>query len=397
MMASDGKRPTVVMVSAGVAMIVLAVAVVAVAAPLPAGLADENEVSVSGVSSGGYMAVQLHVAHSATFKKGAGVVAGGPFFCAEGSISNALGRCMAHGSPIPVAHLVSTTTSWAQSGLIDPVSHLAASKVYLFTGRHDTVVKSGVVDDLHAYYRALVPDAQIVLKNDLPAEHAMVTDDFGSACPTLGDPFINDCDFDLAGAILQHLHGPLAPRNDGALGGRLAEFDQREFATGHGLGAGGWVYVPADCTATSKCTLHVALHGCKQNGGDIGDAYARRTGYNRWADSNRIVVLYPQTGAGATNSCWDWWGYAGADYAKKSGAQVAALKAMVDRLTGTATAGTEPRCHTATNLGHVWAGRATMAWGAIFARGSGESLGWWFGTTTLKEDPPGHFALGTCS
>ena len=56
---------------------------------------DKTQTSVSGLSSGGFMAVQLHVGHSATFAKGAGIVAGGPFYCAEGSIVNATGRCMA--------------------------------------------------------------------------------------------------------------------------------------------------------------------------------------------------------------------------------------------------------------------------------------------------------------
>jgi hypothetical protein len=64
----------------------------------------------------------------------------------------------------------------------------------------------------------------------------------------------------------------------------------------------------------------------------------RNTGYNRWADSNNIVMLYPQTSLAATNSCWDWWGYDSANYAKKSGPQMAAIKAMVDRV----SSGTPP-------------------------------------------------------
>jgi len=31
-------------------------------------------------------------------------------------------------------------------------------------------------------------------------------------------------------------------------------------------------------------------------------------------------------------ACWDWWGYTGAQYHTKSGAQVRAVKAMLDRL-----------------------------------------------------------------
>ena len=46
---------------------------------------DQSQITLSGFSSGGYMAVQLHVAYSNTFK-GVGVIAGGPmraiFVCA---------------------------------------------------------------------------------------------------------------------------------------------------------------------------------------------------------------------------------------------------------------------------------------------------------------------------
>ena len=49
---------------------------------LPALNIDKTQTTVSGLSSGGFMAVQLHVAYSATFKKGAGIVAGGPFYSA---------------------------------------------------------------------------------------------------------------------------------------------------------------------------------------------------------------------------------------------------------------------------------------------------------------------------
>jgi hypothetical protein len=52
------------------------------APPLPSLTIDPSEVSVSGLSSGGFMAVQAHVAYSATFKRGAGVVAGGPYYIA---------------------------------------------------------------------------------------------------------------------------------------------------------------------------------------------------------------------------------------------------------------------------------------------------------------------------
>jgi len=80
----------------------------------------------------------------------------------------------------------------------------------------------------------------------------------------------------------------------------------------------------------------VAFHGCKQTVATMGNAHIRSAGYNSWADSNRILVLYPQ--AAATwmnpNACWDWWGYDDRSYAERSGHQMRAVKRMTERLTG---------------------------------------------------------------
>ena len=299
---------------------------------------DKTQTSVSGLSSGGFMAVQLHVGHSATFKKGAGIVAGGPFYCAEGSITNATGRCMASPTGIPTSTLVNTTNSWASAGSIDPVANLQSSKVYLFSGSIDSTVKPGVMDALKTYYNSFVPTANVIYKKDIAAEHAMITDDFGSACSTKASPYINDCNFDLAGAMLGHIYGTLNPRNSGTLPeGNFVEFNQSQFITNHGMAPTGWAYIPQACTTGTQCRLHVVLHGCQQNVTLVQQKYVRNTGYNRWADTNNIVLLYPQTSTAATNSCWDWWGYDSANYAKKSGPQMAAIKAMVDQLSAGST------------------------------------------------------------
>lgn len=326
------KRRWMMKMSMGAALAALVGHAAVAAVPLPALGANTAEVSVSGLSSGGFMAVQLHVAYSATFKRGAGVVAGGPYYCAEGSIVNATGRCMSHTSSIPVSTLVNTTNAWAASGAIDPVANLAGSKVYLYSGTSDNTVKQAVMNDLKTYYQSFVPSANTFYKNNIGSGHAMITDDYGGSCGTTASPYINNCGFDLAGDILQHLYGPLNARNNGTLSGAFTEFNQSAFITGHGMAATGWIYVPQSCASTS-CRTHVVLHGCKQNYTDVGDRYVRNTGYNRWADTNNIILIYPQTSTAATNSCWDWWGYDSANYAKKSGPQMAAIKAMVDRVT----------------------------------------------------------------
>ena len=78
-----------------IATLVIAARVVAAPAldELAAGVVlDPGRISVSGISSGGFMAHQFHVAHSEHIV-GAGIVAGGPYFCARGNIVDAVSRC----------------------------------------------------------------------------------------------------------------------------------------------------------------------------------------------------------------------------------------------------------------------------------------------------------------
>jgi hypothetical protein len=69
--------------------------------PLGSYNAAPTETSVSGVSAGASMAVQLATAFSSIIK-GVGVIAGGPFGCAFGSLNNAVSTCMT-GSPRPTS------------------------------------------------------------------------------------------------------------------------------------------------------------------------------------------------------------------------------------------------------------------------------------------------------
>jgi len=119
------------------------------------------------------------------------------------------------------------------------------------------------------------------------------------------------------------------------------------------------------CSTT--CKLHVVLHGCKQNISDVQQQYVRNTGYNRWADTNNMVMLYPQTSTAATNSCFDWWGYDNANYAKKSGPQMAAIKAMVDRVSsgGTTNPPVDLPAPTGVSTSGATASSMAIAWNAV--------------------------------
>jgi len=322
------------------ALLALAIFGAQAAEPLPALHASREGITVSGVSSGAYMAVQLHVALSASIA-GVGAVAGGPYYCAQGSLFTALYNCMTPGwwTPMPRPEfLKSEADTFASTGQIDPTSHLSKSRAWLFSGSNDRTVYPTVVQALRDFYAGY--KASVVLVADKPAGHAMVTEDAGNACGTTEPPFIVDCDYDAAGELLGFLLGKLEPRA-AKEGGRLLRFDQNAYAGGDAKGismdAEGFVYIPQRC-ATERCRVHVVFHGCRQGAADIGERFVREAGYNRWADSNGLIVLYPQAIERYSfftfnpRGCWDWWGYTGAAYHTKSGAQIRAVKAMLDRL-----------------------------------------------------------------
>ena len=283
------------------------------------------------------MAVQFHVAHSATVK-GAGAIAGGPYYCAQGSFWTAYFNCMDPGMFVPLpsaAFLRSQTEALSKAARIDPTANLAGSRAWLFTGTKDKTVRRVVVEGLYGYYSLYKADAVIV--RDKPAGHAMVTENAGSAdCAASAPPFINDCDYDAAKELLQHLLGKLAPAA-AKQSGRLLRFDQKPFgARAIGMDDEAYVYIPKACESAS-CRVHVAFHGCRQGISVVGDAFVRDAGYNRWADANRLIVLYPQAIASYwwpynPRGCWDWWGYTGAQYHTNEGAQMRAVKSMLERL-----------------------------------------------------------------
>ena len=306
---------------------------------MPALHAQATGVTVSGVSSGAYMAVQMHVAHSASVA-GAGVIAGGPYYCAQGSVFTAFYNCMTPGwwTPLPpTATLKAQTDALSLSRQIDSVRHLENSRAWLFTGSNDHTVYRPVVESLRDFYAGY--KVQVTLVADKPAGHAMVTEVRGNKCGSSEPPFIVDCDYDAAGVLLQSLLGKLNARAEKEAG-RLVRFDQSPYGNADvSMDATGFVYIPQRCEK-ERCRIHVAFHGCRQGASEVGDEFARYAGYNAWADTNHLIVLYPQVIKRFSpftwnpRGCWDWWGYTGLDYHTQAGAQIRAVKAMIDRLAG---------------------------------------------------------------
>jgi hypothetical protein len=86
----------------------------------------------------------------------------------------------------------------------------------------------------------------------------------------------------------------------------------------------------------------------------VNDAVYDKGGYNKWAETNKLIVLYPQTEPIGTLplgdnplGCWDWWGLSDAlpgnrEFARKTGYQISAVKKMLERLKQGPTLGGSP-------------------------------------------------------
>jgi poly(3-hydroxybutyrate) depolymerase len=339
---------------------------------------DPVQTTVSGLSSGAFFAHQFHVAHSSIIS-GAGVIAGGPYGCAE-IVANpylpwttlnrlaaaTLGCTHVLGSRFwgltvdpPSAAEASTLIAAAEiAGRVDQTSNLENDRVWIFHGAGDRVVPAGVSQALADLYRDLGLATDALRIEDDPATqkaaHGLPVDQFRGesnfpvrSCGEHAPPFIVECGFDAPGEMFKHLYrGTIdnAP-GDPEAGGTLAAFDQREFThelASSSFSAVGYIYIPHQCRA-GVCRLHVAFHGCRQNVGSpeqggVHDDFVRDAGYNRWASANRIVVLYPQLTASRSNpnACWDFWGYTGDAYLERSGVQMNAIRLMIEQLTSRA-------------------------------------------------------------
>ncbi|HEY2031150.1 MAG TPA: PHB depolymerase family esterase [Myxococcales bacterium] len=343
-------------------------------APLSSYNVNPATVSVSGLSSGGFMAAQLGVGYSGTFQTGFGVFAGGPFDCAR---NQSYTMCMNNITPsitTPEANM----TSWSGTQ-INALANLSSRRFYGWYGGMDFTVGANPMNQLKSELQAKGITAANTSWNTLAsAGHTFPTNVAGSgdnACGSTSSPYVSNCGYDGAGAVLQWMYGTLNPPAT-QLGGTLLQFDQTKFiGQGSGMDTTGYLYVPAAC-ATGPCRLHVSLHGCLQTHSNIGMTYVNNTQYNNWADTNGIIILWPQAlpdnTAHATpdqgslanpNGCWDWIGWYGSNFDQVGGAQMAAIVAMVNQITSGFSASI-PAAPTAVKVGAVTNTTVALSWTA---------------------------------
>ncbi|CAF1184393.1 unnamed protein product [Adineta steineri] len=352
-----------------------------------------TDVTVSGFSSGGAMATQLHFALSNDIS-GCGVLAGPPYYCGGNGMTMAI--CLnGPASFISVSAMQTALNSNALYRNIDSLSNIRNDPVYAFSGKYDTVVLPGIATLNEQLYTRF--GANVKTNFNMLAHHGFPTDNFGGKCDELNKPnFINNCNFNLAYDMLNHLYGGnlLKPDRNSqtSLTGNMFLFDQVGFmntplslitsqnpssiksqwieknmilyslrngeqptlnlfnltianaseirttmarSSLSGFDKQGFVYFPSACIRGQKCSIHVALHGCQMGKSYIGDVFVTKAGYLEVAELNNIIVIFPQILASTAfpinaMGCWDFWGYSSIYYATRSGPQISGIKKMID-------------------------------------------------------------------
>lgn len=308
---------------------------------------DPDSTSVVGVSSGGYMATQLAVAWPSRIA-GLGVLAAGPWGCARGTLSLALGQCMyTRLGPPDMAALEARHRDYLERDLVGDIEALSSLRVFVWQGGEDDVIAPELGRALEEQFSGWLADPETQLRYletdsaghgwPIGATHLAPSDQ--DDCGSGSAAYLLSCDLDIAGEVLTWLHGDLSfPAHDVIPAGNLTRFDQSVFGS-KGFADSGYLFIPEGCEA-GGCELTIALHGCGMASETLGETFVRHNGLNAWADVNHRVVLYPQAKTSMANpqGCWDWWGFTESTWQldplhdSRQGTQVEALMGMIDRL-----------------------------------------------------------------
>jgi len=252
-------------------------------------------------------------------------------------------ECMSISTLLDPSILAAQAQKYAANNEIDALGNVTRQKYYLYSGQSDYTVATDVVKAIELVMRKLgTPASNFAREYSLNAGHGVPTLHYGVPCADSKTPYINDCGYDGAGAIFTQLLGKLAPKGQQVLANWQSLYTYDFVPSGwtdYGLSLGDYarVYAPTACQAGQRCRLHVVFHGCSQGESFLGDQFYKNTGYAEWAETNNIVLLFPQ---GASNpllnnplGCFDWWGFdSGAAYATRNGPQMVTFHNMAQYL-----------------------------------------------------------------
>lgn len=308
-------------------------------------LAPAGTLTISGISSGGFMAAQMATIYSDQYA-GVATVAGGVFFCAEnkfrknliafgnagflhfGLDSNMMLRSMGLSFlkssndqwvvPLPTNPIYQSVSVcmgrpegahqpdmlidgkfrpmnldflkvFEELKLIAPTANIAKQRVLIYQGKGDEVVRPAMADKLQEFYQRLGVSSsalKVILgegNHNFPTSRKDAID-----CKLSRVPYVASCDRDLAGEILEHTLGRKLNRAKF----NILNFRRIEQKNAPGsLATYGYIYANPFCVANpTACDLHVALHGCQMND-DYDENFQKL--YEQKIQVARMLVVTP--------------------------------------------------------------------------------------------------------
>lgn len=279
--------------------------------------------SISGISSGGFMAAQMGVIHSDRISA-VGTVAGGVPYCAgdhfpvrynqtlsaglllvrlndtllrspaafvmksvgqylkeliriapENPTYQAVGVCMAqpeltHAQGADEPMNLEFVSAFRKEGLIADPANIASQRVFVYHGEKDDVIGVAMQERMREFYERFgVSRGNLALERGI-GSHNFPTDrppgpGGGIACNAESVPYLASCGNDVAGKILKHslsreLSRGRFPRSN------LYKISQKTALHTSSVAEYGYLAASKRCLEQpGRCGLHVALHGCKMS------------------------------------------------------------------------------------------------------------------------------------
>ena len=247
-------------------------------------------------------------------------------------------QCKNHPQFTDVKVLAESARRMAADGLIDDVAHLVRTRAYTYCGTQDQGHFAATVAarDFYAQF-----NSSIKYNFSIPSGHCWPVDSGtpvlcggGKFLPKVMSAFpLQNCGYDGPRELLEHVYGELKPQV-AMKEANLHLFNQEPYNRSPWvqLGSVGYIYVPNSCAdGKTVCRLHVSLHGC-QNPMILEAPEVRRLSFNRWAETNGIVVLWPHKDNNQSG-CWDSYDKT-PDFDNQRGPQMIAIADMVQAISG---------------------------------------------------------------
>jgi len=260
------------------------------------------------------MAIQHLFAFSATVD-GALIAAGSPYGC--GGLPAANTRC--YSGPMSSPRLDAYWRQRLAEGHTDDVENLRAKPVVVFQGTDDEIITNMNVAQ-EVVRQVNLWNMSVTYVDNVPASHVWVTDNGNCSCGSCPKGMrygpccdYNNCGFDMTGLMMNKFYGSILPRATAKESlvwiNQTSYLPEQDTWVAKGMNPWALAYVPDKCRAAPvHCKVHINYHGCIDNDWTYRSRYITELDVNAYAESNEIIVIYPQSHGTANTGlgCWNW-------------------------------------------------------------------------------------------